>query len=305
MKNMYSYMTPGIVSFKSYPEAMTGRQGTIYDGVLELVKDDFFQAIEVGWMHNWQERDRVAKLLETTEMDVAYATQPRSITEGLDISAVDEGERQRSVESIKSEIDKATHLGASRLRLIAGPDPGNEQREDAKSQLAHSIDEICSYANERGIFVTLKVFDRDVDKENLIGEFDDARDVAADAATRNDNFGLLVDLSHFPFFDIGIEEGITMVEDYVTDFHIGTCVLEKDHPSYGDKQPRFGIEHSENDTSDVTEFFDVLLEKELLNTEDRPMVSVEVAPQMAEDHPEVLVANSKRVWKQAWAMATE
>lgn len=302
---MYSYMTPGVVSFKAYPQAMTGRSGTIYDGVLELAKDDFFQAMEVGWMHDWQEHDRVAKLLRTTGMDVAYATQPRTITEGLDINTLDEAERRSSVESIKSEIDKASHLGASRLRLIAGKDPGDERREDAKSQIGHSLDEICAYADERGIFCTLKIFDRDIAKESLIGTFEDSRDVAADAASRNGNFGLLVDLSHFPFFDVGVEEGIDMVEEYVTDFHIGTCVLEESHPSYGDQQPRFGIEHSENDTSDVAEFFEILLEKELLNTSERPMVSVEVAPQMAEDRSEVVVANAKRVWKQAWAIATE
>lgn len=302
---MYAYMTPGVVSFKAYPEAMTGRSGTIYDGVLQLAKDDFFQAMEVGWMHDWRERDRVAKLLRTTEMDIAYATQPRSITEGLDINALDESERRSSVESVKSEIDKATHLGASRLRLIAGKDPGDERREEAKSQIAHSLDEICAYADDRDIFCTLKIFDRDVAKESLIGEFEDAKEVAEDAASRHDNFGLLVDLSHFPFFDVEIEEGITMVEEYVTDYHLGTCVLEEGHPSYGDQQPRFGIEHSENDTEDVARFFEVLLDKDLLNTTDRPMVSVEVAPQMAEDDSEVVVANAKRVWKLAWAMATE
>lgn len=305
MQNMYSYMTPGVVSFKAYPEAMTGRSGTIFDGVLQLAKDDFFQAMEVGWMNDWRERDRVAKLLRTTEMDIAYATQPRTITEGLNINALDEGERRDSVDSIKSEIDAADHLGASRLRLIAGEDPGDERRPDAKGQLAHSLDEICDYAAERDVFVTLKIFDRDVAKESLIGTYDDAGDVAAEAASGNDNFGLLLDLSHVPFFDADIEEAVTMVEDCVTDFHIGTCVLEEGHPSYGDQQPRFGIEHSENDTADVAEFFSVLLEKGLLNTSDRPMVSVEVAPQMAEDRSEVVVANAKRVWRRAWAMATE
>lgn len=302
---MYSYMTPGVVSFKAYPEAMTGRSGTIYDGVLQLAKDEFFQAMEVGWMHDWRERDRVAKLLQTTAMDIAYATQPRTLTDGLNINALDEPERQSSVESIKSEIDKASHLGASRLRIIAGKDPGDELREEAKAQLVKSLDEICSYADEHDIFCTLKIFDRDVAKESLIGEFGDARDVAAEARSRNDNIGILVDLSHFPFFDIGVEEGLSMVEEYATDFHLGTCVLEEGHPSYGDKQPRFGIEYSENDTADVAHFFEILLKKELLNTADTPMVSVEVAPQMAEDDPEVVVANAKRVWKRAWAMATE
>jgi len=138
--------------------------------------------MEVGWMHDWRERDRVAKLRRTTAMDIAYATQPRSITEGLNSKALEEPERPDSVEAIKSEIDEAAQLGASRLRLIAGEDPGDERRPDAKSQIALSIAEICAYADERDIIVTLKIFHRDVAKESFIGTFEDTRDVAEDLA---------------------------------------------------------------------------------------------------------------------------
>jgi sugar phosphate isomerase/epimerase len=304
-KDMNAYMTPGVVSFKAYPEVMTGRSGTIFDGVLRLSQDDFFQAIEVGWMKDWNERDRVSKLLRTTGMDIAYATQPRTIREGLNLNAFDEEHRQGSVEAIKEEIDKAAHLNASRLRLLAGKDPGVEHREDAKRQLIESIDEICQYADKRAdITVTLKIFDRDIEKKSLIGTFDDTKDVADAIVQDHDNFGILVDLSHFPLLGTEPEESIPKVEEHLTDFHIGTCVLERDHPAYGDKQPRFSIEHSENDVEDVTDFFSFLLDRGLLNPADRPMVSVEVAPFMAEDRPEVVVANAKRVWKQAWAMAT-
>lgn len=302
---MYAYMTPGVVSFKVYPEAMTGRSGTVFDGVLQLSKDDFFQAIEVGWMKDWNERDRVSKLLRTTEMDVAYATQPRTIREGLNLNTFDEEHRRASVEAIKEEIDKAAHLNASRLRLLAGKDPGVEQREEAKRQLIKSIKEICRYADERAdLTVTLKIFDRNIEKKSLIGTFDDTSDVADVIAKDHDNFGVLVDLSHFPLLGVEPEESIPKVEEHITDFHIGTCVLERNHPAYGDKQPRFGIEHSENNTEDVANFFAFLLERGLLKPPDRPMVSVEVAPFMAEDRSEVIVANAKRVWKQAWAMAT-
>lgn len=305
MKDMYAYMTPGIVSFKAYPDAMTGRSGTVFDAVRSLATDDFFGGIEIGWIHNWQERDRVAKLLRTTELEIAYATQPRTIREGLDLNALDERERRASVEAIEDELDAAHHLGASRARLLAGPDPGDERREEAKAQLVASIEELAEYAASLGdITLTLKIFDRDVEKRCLVGTFEDTRDVASAVASSHDNFGVLVDLSHFPLLGVTPEESIPLVEEWATDFHIGTCVLEPDHPAYGDKQPRFGIEHSQNDTQDVADFFSLLLERGLLDTEDRPMVSVEVVPLLAEDRSEVVVANAKRVWRRAWAMAT-
>jgi len=305
MRNRYSYPTPGVVSFKAYPEAMAGRSGTIYDGVLQLAKDDFFPG-DGGRLDARLAGAGQGRETPPNDGDGYRVRDPTAVDHGRAEQQGPRGARTAGLgrgHQIRDRRGRPPRRVA--IRLIASEDPGDERRPDAKSQIALSIDEICAYADERDIFVTLKVFHRDVAKESFIGTFEDTRDVAEDVAPRNDNFGLLVDLSHFPFFDIGMDEGITMVEDWVTDFHIGTSVLEEGHPSCGDQQPRFGIEHSENDTDDVAEFFEILLEKDLLNTRDRPMVGVAVAPQMAEDDAEVVVANAKRVWKRAWAMATE
>lgn len=64
---------------------------------------------------------------------------------GPDLNTLDEQTRRESVEAIKSEIDKADHLDAMRLRLLAGDDPGDDARPDVKSQLVASLDETCEY----------------------------------------------------------------------------------------------------------------------------------------------------------------
>lgn len=81
------------------------------------------------------------------------------------------------------------------------------------------------------------MFDQEYDKESLIGTFDNMRDVAEEVVPRHDNFGILADLSHFPLLGVEPEVAIPKVSEYLTDFHLGTCVLEESHPAFGDKQP--------------------------------------------------------------------
>jgi hypothetical protein len=70
---------------------------------------------------------------------------------------------------------------------------------------------------------------------------------------------------------------------------------------YGDLQPRFGVPGGELDTADVRDYFKLLLDHNLLNPDDKPVLSVEVRPLLAEESSELIIANAKRVIKEAWA----
>jgi hypothetical protein len=86
-------------------------------------------------------------------------------------------------------------------------------------------------------------------------------------------------------------------------FHIGNCAFrDKKHPGYGDLQPRFGMPGGETDTPQVIEYFRLLRDLKLLNPEKRPVLSAEVRPLLAEETSETIIANTKRVIKEAWAL---
>ena len=48
--SIYKYMKLGIVHFKAYPEATTGEGNVIVETLRKIVEDDFWTAVEVGWM---------------------------------------------------------------------------------------------------------------------------------------------------------------------------------------------------------------------------------------------------------------
>ena len=51
----------------------------------------------------------------------------------------------------------------------------------------------------------------------------------------------------------------------------------------------------------MTSYFRVLLEHNLIGPDKKPVVSAEVRPLLADEYPEVIIANTKRVIKEAWA----
>jgi sugar phosphate isomerase/epimerase len=300
--SIYKYMYLGIVHFKAFPQCVGG-QGPILETLRKIAEDDFWTAVEVGWMKDVKVRHEASKLLEVSHLKVCYATQPRILGQKLNPSAFDAAVRAKAIDNVKRGIDEAYQLGASSVRVLSGKDPGDEKREEAKKIFIDTLKEWCEYAQQQGdIKIYMKIFDRDIDKAALIGHFKDAADVAEEVYKEYKNFGVLSDLSHFPLLRESPAEAIPLVMKYPMHFHIGNCVVaDKKHFLYGDLQPRFGVAGGELDTPDVRDYFKLLLENNLLNPEDKPVVSAEVRPLLAEESSELIMANAKRVIKEAWA----
>lgn len=300
--SLYAHMQLGIVHFKAFPEVVRG-EGPIVETLRKIVEDDFFTAVEVGSIRDIKVRNEARRLLDISHLTVCYATQPTVLSNKLNLNALDPAERRNAVNAMKNCVDEAYDLGARWVRLISGKDPGEARRAEAKKLLVESLREILEYAKEEGqIGFTLKVFDRDVDKCALIGHFNDAADVARELCRDYGNFGLLADLSHFPLLGETPEDAIPLVKPFPLHFHLGNCVMrDRRHPAYGDLQPRFGIPGGEIDVPEVRNYFRLLLDHGLLNPQNPPVVSVEVRPLLAEEYPEAIIANAKRVVRQAWA----
>lgn len=300
-ESMYKNMKVGIIHFASYPEVMNGK-GPILETLQKIAEDDFYTAVEVTWMKDPEVRKKAKDLLEASRLAVAYGAQPRLLINKLDINSFNEEERQRAIEQVKEGIDEAYELGAKGLGFLSGKDPGEKMREEALKLLIASTKEICSYAQSKGdLKISLEVFDYDIAKKCLIGPVELARSYAEEVRQEFDNFGLMVDLSHIPLLRESIQESILPVKDYIIHAHIGNCIMkDKNQVGYGDEHPRFGVKGGENDVAELAEYLRVLLDIGYLNPENPPFLSFEVKPLPGES-PEVIIANTKRTLKEAWA----
>lgn len=302
--SIYENMKVGVVHFKAFPECVNG-VGPIVQTVERLCEDDFFTAIEMGTVKDIKARTETARLLEISGMEVAYACQPTLFPNKLSLNHLDPKERQKALNAVINNLKEAYDLGATSIRIPAGKDPGPEKREEAKKLLIDSLSQICEKAKEFGDpLITLKIFDRSIDKESLIGPVNDALDIAQALCPSYEKFGLLTDLSHFPLLGEKPEKTLPKLKDYVKAFHIGNCVYkDRLHPVYGDLQPRFGVPEGEIDVPELANYYKVLSDLKLIGPDKLPIVSAEVRPLLPGETSALILANCKRTIRQAWALA--
>lgn len=300
--SMYEYMKIGIVHFMAFPEgdSLHGN-GPIAKTVEKIATDDFFTAIELTWVNDEEEKEKVKNILETSGLAVGFAAQPPVLTIPLNPNSLDEAEREKAVKVLKEQIDNAYDFGAGGLAFLSGKDPGEDKRKDAMAALVQTCQELCDYAKSKGeLIIELETFDYDIDKSALIGPSEMAVEVAE--RVNRSNFGLLLDLSHFPIQHESTHEALATVRSHLVHAHMGNCIKKEGAPGYGDAHPRFGHPDGENGVDEVAEFLECLFEIGFLGCSgELPIVSFEVKP-MEDESSEVVVANAKRTLKEAWAM---
>lgn len=302
-ENWKNYFKMGTIHFMSFPDTIKG-EGPILETLEIIAKDDFFEAIEITWIKDEEVRKKAKDLLSSSGLEVCYGAQPPLLIQGLDVNSFDETERARAVKQIKDCVDEAEFMGIKKLALLSGPDPGAEKRSEGINILANSLKEICAYAKEKGIRVSLEAFDRDIDKKCIIGPSPDAKILAQIVKKNFPDFGILYDLSHLPLLKEDPVQALTTLGKNLTHVHIGSCVLkDENNPSYGDKHPPFGIPEGENGVEELRVFLGALFKAGYLrkNPRVKPIISFEVKPLPGQE-PVVVLTQSKRVLEEAWRL---
>jgi len=296
-ESIHKYFQIGTIRWMSYPK--TG----VLESIKRIASDDYFDAVEITMCKDEEEREKVKKLLEQSHLRVCYGAQPRLLGPKLNPNDIDEAGRKAAEDTLMEAIDEAEYLGAEGIAFLAGKWE-EETKEQAYAQLLKTTRNLCGYAAKKGMKVELEVFDFDMDKAALIGPAPYAARFAADMRTTNNNFGLLVDLSHFPTTYETSEFVIRTLRPYITHLHFGNAVVKKGEAMYGDKHPRLGYPDSANDIPELTDYLTVLKKEGFFREKDPMVLSMEVtlAP---DEEEEIVLANTKRCLNRAWVMVEE
>ena len=291
------YFQVGTISWMSYPGVPQA------DTLRRIAADDFFSAVEVCQCPDEDSRKACRDILAQSHMKVCYGAQPRLLGPKLNPNDIDEEGRKAAEATLIEAIDEAEYLGAKGIAFLAGKWE-EATKDQAYAQLLKTTRNLCDYAAKKGMMVELEVFDFDMDKAALIGPAPYAAEFAADMRTTNNNFGLLVDLSHFPTTYETSRFVIQTLRPYITHLHFGNAVVKEGCDAYGDKHPRFGYPNSANDTAELIDYLTVLKEEGFFRPEDPMVLSMEVTLAGDEDE-EIVLANTKRVLNRAWAMVED
>jgi sugar phosphate isomerase/epimerase len=293
------YFQLGVIQWMSHPPA----NYPLLESVKTIACDEYFSAIEITKVGDDETREKVKKILSQSHMKVCYGAQPRLLGPGLNPNHLVEEERKKAEATLIEAIDEAEYLGAKGIAFLSGKWE-KDTKEKAYDQLLKTTRALCDYAATKNMFVELEVFDFDMDKAALIGPAPLAAQFAADMRKTHNNFGLMVDLSHFPTSYETTKFVIQTCRPYITHFHIGNAVVEKGCVAYGDQHPRFGFPNSANDTNELVDFFTVLKEEGFFNKTNPYVLSIEVKP-WGEEDGDIILANTKRVINRAWALVED
>lgn len=293
-ESIHKYFQIGTLQWMSHPSY------NVLDSIYKIACDDFFDAFEITEISDDEERDKAKKLLADSHLNIGYGAHPKLLSTGLNPNDTDEEGRKKAEAALMEAIDEAEYLGAEGVAFLAGKWE-EETKDIACAQLLKTTRNLCDYAAAKNMIIELEVFDYDMDKAVLIGPAPYAAEFAADIRKTNNNFGLLVDLSHFPTTYETSKFVVQTLRPYITHFHIGNAVVKEGCEAYGDKHPRFGFPNSANDTAELLDFFKVLKEEGFFNALNPYVLSFEVKPWGDED-PEIILANTKRVVNRAWAL---
>lgn len=292
--NINKYFQMGTIQWMSHPRR------DVLESIKTFASDDFFDALEITKFDDDETRNKAKKLLEQSHLKVCYGAQPRLLGPKLNPNDIDEEGRKKAEKTLIEAIDEAEYLGAGGIAFLAGK-WSPETKEEAYNQLLKTTRAVCAYAAKKGMMVEIEVFDYDMDKATLIGPAPYAAKFAADMRTTHNNFGLIVDLSHFPTTYETSKFVIQTLRPYITHFHVGNAVVEEGAEAYGDMHPRFGFPNSANDVAELLDFFRVLKEEGFFDPKNPYVLSFEVKPWGDEDE-DIILANTKRVINRAWAL---
>jgi sugar phosphate isomerase/epimerase len=303
-KHWNNFCTMSIVHFMAFPNTISG-EGPIVETVSKIAADPFFGAIEIGWIKDPAVRAQVKKVVETAHLRVGHGGQSALLLQKLNLNSLDEAERMKAVAQVRRSIDEAADMGAQRVAVLSGADPGDEQRPRAFELLLQSLKVAAAYGKQKGVAITLETFDRAIDKKCLIGPSDYALDFSKAMRVDYPDFGLMYDLSHMPLLYESADFALGALKDHLVHIHVGNGVREPGLPGYGDLHPRFGWPGGCNDVPELAEFIRTLLKIGYLDERKpvKPWVGFEVKPQSAEESPELIIAGTKRAWQEAWALA--
>ena len=217
-ESIHRYFRIGTIQWMSYPWTDP------MESLKRICRDDYFDAVEVkGWGGIPQDGEG-RRLLAQSHLKVCFGAQPHLLGPGLNPNALAEEARKKAEEALTAAIDEAEYLGAQGIAFLAGKWE-KETKEQAFAQLLKTTRNICDYAAGKGMNVELEVFDYDMDKAALIGPAPLAARFAAEMRTTHANFGLLVDLSHFPTTYGTSRFVIQTLRPYITHLHFGNAVV--------------------------------------------------------------------------------
>ncbi len=291
---LLNYMRPGIVLCVAYPDAASDGNALVR-GVEAVATDIFFSSVEVRHVPDERARRRMVEILRSSRLDVVYETYPRLRQLGVNLASAAPASRRRAVEEAKRAIDDAISIGAVRVNLASGSDPGQGGRDEGSDALVDSLYALAEHASgQRGLALALEPFPRDGPDAALIGPMGEAVKLVRLVREVYPDVGLTLDTAHTARLGEDLAATLALATPYLGQLHLSNLAPGSPNPA-----PPFGAPGGVYDTPRLAEALLALFRAGFLGAGHRPFVTFRVAPDVG-DGAEWIIAGAKRTLTEAW-----
>ena len=197
-------------------------------------REGFFRSFEVGSAHDEQDRAAIKRIVLDHGIYLSCWQTDLLDAEQLDLTAIDDTLRQRSVEVVKKNLPIVAETGARTVSFIGGPDPGAALRERGYEALYRSMSALCAEAADFGMSVMFEPLDRFAHKKRLVGPTVEILPVFARIKAEHPNFGMAFDTAHAALNEEDIKASLRLAKDQIVNVHLSNAVLDSRSPLYGD-----------------------------------------------------------------------
>lgn len=228
---------PGLVPSLLLPEVYGPwkfEPGFVARQIEQAAADGFYRSVEISRIQDTNDRDAIRAVCGEHAIRVSCWLTQVIDDEKLDLTAIDETLRLRSVEAIKRQMPDAVACGASTIALVGGPDPGPALRSKGYDSFVGSMTAICDAAADLGAKVMFEPLDRFAHKKRLVGPTDEAVAAFARVREQHPSFGLAFDTAHAALNEEDVAGALALAGEQVANLHLSNAVLDKADPLYGD-----------------------------------------------------------------------
>jgi sugar phosphate isomerase/epimerase len=217
-------------------------------------------------------------------------------------ASMDRELRAYSLDVYLDELDRAKLCGAERIITNSGPND-LEHRERCFDYLVEFYVELCKQAE--GILVMIEPTDFDTSKCKLVGSSAEAVNICRRVRDAGcPNMASMIDLCHVPLMHETIPMAFDDTGDFLGHIHLGTCVIDRGSPHYGDKHPGIGIPGGVYGIEDFADVFRIGIAGGYFSQSNRGSISIEMRPLPGKSSQESLAIYYEAVCR-AWELARE
>ncbi len=309
LKNWEAVANIGIVFPKLFPTALDNKEN-FTKSLMTILEDPFFTTLEVSYIPHNDMRRIAADLMQKSGVESVFNGGDAFRQLQIDLSSIDDDIRKKSVENAKILIDQSYEMNCKILHVVTGKYLGEEHKQLMLKAFEESCIQLCQYAKEKAthyeLMISVETGDRHFDRRYLLGPTNEALAVVNTVKNQCDNFGILLDQSHFPLMGEDIHKALWAAKDVLTHVHLGNSYTKsREAKHFGDKHLPFGVPDSEVGVEEVIRFLRTLKDIDFFKrpkATGKPLLSFEVGAFEGEARS-IVIANIKRVFYEAWFQA--